>query len=200
MLAVTRPQSRSYAQRARAKGASSLSMAARRVGAFVLAHPGSVALTLLFGGLGAAVSANALWMQTEHHPAPLFRQAALQPQRPAAVPARKVPEAQPAAPAPAGEDAGAVILPPSRPPGLGRSSEQGPATPAKPALGKHPAKDPVKEPAKDPIADLLGGPAPVPPAPIKPGAGKGQTIEKAARPATPAPANDAIAGLIDRNR
>ncbi|MFI4994933.1 MAG: hypothetical protein ACHQAQ_04015 [Hyphomicrobiales bacterium] len=194
MLAVTRPQCRSYAQRARAKGASSLSKGARRVGAFVLAHPGSVALTLLFGGLGAAVSSNALWMQTEHHPAPLFRQAALQPQRPAAVPARKVPEAQPAAPAPAGEDAGAVILPPARPPGLGRPSEQGSATLAKPAPGKHPVKDPVK----DPIADLLGGPAPVPPAPIKPGAGKGQTIEKAARPATPVPANDAIAGLIEQ--
>jgi hypothetical protein len=152
---------------------------------------------LLFGGLGAAVSANALWMQSEHHPAPLFHQAALQPQRPAAIPIppRKTPEAPASASVPAADDDAPAMLPPPRPAGLGRSAEQGPVAPAKPLPGKRPAKDP--------IADLLGGTAPVPPAPIKPSGGKGQVIEKGGRPATPAPANDAIAGLIEqtaRNR
>ena len=81
MLAATRPTSRGKGPRAKGRG-QAFANGARRVGAFMLARPGTVAMTLLFGGLGAVVSANALWMQSSHHPAPLFRQAALQPQHP----------------------------------------------------------------------------------------------------------------------
>ena len=104
MLAATRPTSRGYAPRLRVRDDSFLSVATRRITAFVLARPGTVALMLLFGGLGAAVSANALWMQSEHHPAPLFHQAALQPQRPAAIPIppRKTPETPASASGPGG--------------------------------------------------------------------------------------------------
>jgi hypothetical protein len=194
MLAATKPTSRGKAPRARGRGQAIAANGARRIGAFVLARPGTVAMTLLFGGLGLAVSANALWMQSAHHPAPLFRQAALQPQHPAAKRAPEEPAA-PTAAAPAGDQGGA-ILPPSRPAGFGRTADQGAAVPAKPAPGKHAAP---KDPAKDPIGDLLGGPAPVPPAPIKPGAAaKGQPVEKAARPAPPR-GNDAIAGLIEQS-
>ena len=153
----------------------------------MLARPGTVSLALLFGGLAAAVSANALWMQSEHHPAPLFRQPVSQPRHPLA---RKIPETQPA-PGPANaEQLGAAMLPPSRPAELGRSAEREPTPAASPGPGKRPAKDP--------IADLLGGAAPVPPARIKGPAVKRQTVEKRARPAAPAPANDAIAALIER--
>ena len=93
MLAATRPTSRGKGPRARGRG-QAFANGARRVGAFMLARPGTVAMTLLFGGLGAVVSTNALWMQSSHHPAPLFRQAALQPQHPVA---RKAPDEQPAA-------------------------------------------------------------------------------------------------------
>jgi hypothetical protein len=188
MLAATRPMRRSPASRSAQRGA--LSVGARHVGAFVLAHPGSVALVLLFVGLGAAVSVNALWMQTERHPAPLFRQAALQQAHLAPAAARRAPEPQ-ASPAPvaaAPEEASPAILPPVRPAAFGRSPEAG-AAPAKAAAVKHPVKDP--------IADLLGGTAPVPPAPIR-SAGKAQVIEKSAHPAA-SPANDAIAGLIDQS-
>ncbi|SDR52500.1 hypothetical protein SAMN05444161_5261 [Rhizobiales bacterium GAS191] len=194
MLAATRPMRRSPARSAQ-RNRSALSFGARRVGAFVLAHPGSVALVLLFGGLGAAVSVNALWMQSERHPAPLFRQAALQQAHSAPAAAKRAPEAQ-AAPvsAPAAlmpEEASPAILPPVRPAAFGRSPEAGPAPVAKAAPPKHQAKDP--------IADLLGGPAPVPPAPIKSPGGKPQAIEKSAHPAAQSPANDAIAGLIDQS-
>jgi hypothetical protein len=127
-----------------------------------------------------------LWMQSERHPAPLFREAILQ-QHPVAP--RKAPEPQPAPSAAPGEDPGAGVLPPPRPPGLGRAAELGPPPPPKPAGGKRPAKDP--------IGDLLGEPAPVPPAPIK-GAGKGQSIEKATRPGAAGPSHDAIAALIGK--
>jgi hypothetical protein len=82
------------------------------------------------------------------------------------------------------------MLPPARPAGIGKPVEASasPAAAPKPVAGKH---------AKDPIGDLLGAPAPVPPAPIKPGAAKGQPVEKAARPA-PSRQNDAIAGLIEQ--
>ena len=187
MLAATRPTSRGPSKRAKGPSRNFAADGARRIGAFILARPGTVALTLLFGGLGLAVSANALWMQPAHHPAPLFRQAALQPQHPAA----RKPAEEPAAAS--AEDGGEAVLPPSRPAALGRPADPVAPPPAKPAAGKRPGKDP--------IADLLGGPAPVPPSPIKPSL-KAQPVEKAARPA-PAHANDAIAGLIEqtaRNR
>jgi hypothetical protein len=169
-----------------------LSIGARRIGAFVLAHPGSVALVLLFGGLAAAVSVNALWMQSERHPAPLFRQAAVQAAHSAAA-ARRVPEPQ-ATPAPvaataAPEEASPTMLPPVRPAALGRSADSAPS---------QVKTVPVRHPAKDPIADILSGSAPVPPALIKPPAGRGQPIEKSAHPAA-ASTNDAIAGLIDQS-
>jgi hypothetical protein len=189
MLAATRPMRRSSGPRSSARNDSLLSTAARRVGAFALTHPGTVALALLFGGLCAAVSTNALWMQSERHPAPLFHQASLQPQHSFAVMPRKIPEPPAVAPAsaPAADDAEAV-LPPSRPSGLGRAFEPGSTAPAKPAAGKRQVRDP--------IADLLGEKAPVPPAPIKSSLTKGQTVEKAAR--TPASSSDSIAGLIEQ--
>jgi hypothetical protein len=106
---------------------------------------------------------------------------------------RKIPEAQSTpAPAAAAQDEGApAVLPPTRPAAFGRSPEAGQAPTAKAA--------PVKHQAKDPIADLLGGPAPVPPAPIKPPGAKAQAIEKAPHPGAPSPTNDAIAGLIDQS-
>jgi hypothetical protein len=188
MLAATRPTTtRGRAKSAQGRGRAFAADSARRIGAFVLARPGTIALVLLFGGLGVAVSANALWMQSAHHPAPLFRQATLQPQHPA----RKVPEdqANPPASAASAEDAGAAILPPSRPTDLGRPAEPGAAAAAKPATGRRPTKDP--------IGDLLGGTAPVPPAPIKPSTAKGQPVEKSARPIQTHP-DDAIATLIQQ--
>jgi hypothetical protein len=180
MLALRKPTSRGRV----AKDVPNLAAeAAKRIGTFILARPGTVALTLLFGGLGVAVSANALWMQSAQHPAPLFRQTSLAAQHPA-VPRKAAEESAGSA-----EDQGAAMLPPPRPAGLGKAVEANPQpAPSRPVVpGKH---------AKDPIADLLGGPAPVPPAPIKP-AGKGQPVEKAARPA-PSRQNDSIAGLIEQ--
>ncbi|MFI5012874.1 MAG: hypothetical protein ACHQAY_11045 [Hyphomicrobiales bacterium] len=189
MLATARPTRRAPQRRFGPGNASFLSAGARRIGTFLLAHPGSVALVLLFGCLGAAVSVNALWMQSEHHPAPLFHQAALQPQHAPPAAPKKAPEAQAAATAPASEDIAPAILPPSRPAGLGRAPDPGASTPAKPVVGKHPAKDP--------IADLLGGTPPVPPAPIKPAGGKAQSVEKL-RPGASAPPADALAALIEQ--
>ena len=190
MLAATRPMRRSSGSRSAQRGA--LSIGARRIGAFVLARPGSVALVLLFGGLAAAVSVNALWMQSERHPAPLFRRAAVQAAHSAAA-ARRVPEPQatqaPAAATAAPEEVSPTMLPPVRPAALGRSAESAPPA-VKPFLVKHPARDP--------IADILSGSPPVPPAPIRPPSGKGQLIEKSAHPAA-ASTNDAIAGLIDQS-
>jgi hypothetical protein len=192
MLATTRPMRRGPAPRFHQRDMTFLSVAGRRVGTFVLARPGTVALVLLFGTLGAAVSVNALWMQSEHHPAPLFHQAALQPQHIVPLPPKKAPETPAVAAAPAADDAAAAaaMLPPARPAGLGRAAEAPAAAPGKPAA--------PKRPAKDPIADLLGGTAPVPPASIKPAAAKAQPIDKTVRPAVSAPANDAIAGLIEQ--
>jgi len=180
MLAATKSTGRGPAKRSRGPGGGFTGDVGRRIRAFALARPGSVALALLFGGLGIAVSANALWMQSAHHPAPLFRQAALQPPRPAAAPV-SAPSAASDEDAPA-----APVLPPARPAGLGRAAEA-PVAPAPKPAGKRPTKDP--------IADLLGGAPPVPPAPVKAPA-KGQPVEKAARPAPRG--NDAIAGLIEQ--
>jgi hypothetical protein len=190
MLAVKKATNRRQGRGPRGGGQAFVANSARRIGAFVLARPGTIALTLLFGGLGLAVSANALWMQSAHHPAPLFRQAALQPSQPPLPPARKIIEQAPAtAAAAAAEEAGTAMLPPSRLTALGRPAEQGAPAPVKPVPGKHP---------KDPIADLLGGSAPVPPAPIKPGAAKAQTIDKSAARPAPAHSPDALAVLIEQ--
>lgn len=189
MMAVKKPTNRGQGRGSRGGGGAFLANGARAVGSFALARPGSVALVLLFGGLGAAVSANALWMQTAHHPAPFFKQASLQAPLP---PTRKVMEQQAAAgPAAAlSEEASVPVLPPARPNALGKPAEPSAAAPAKPAPGKHP---------KDPIADLLGGSTPVPPAPVKASPGKVQTTDKsaAARPA-PAHPSDALANLIEQ--
>jgi hypothetical protein len=190
MLAVNRATNRGYGRGRRGGGQAFLANGARQIGAFVLARPGTIALTLLFGGLGLAVSANALWMQSAHHPAPLFRQAALQQPQPPLPPVRKVIEEQAAAPAaPAAEGLGPAVLPPPRPADLGRATEPASPAPAKPASGKHP---------KDPIADLLGGTAPVPPAPVKPAATKAQSVDKSAARAAPAHTPDALAVLIEQ--
>src|SRR5690242_21401637 len=85
MLATKRPVKRSSGPRSDPSGHSLLSIASRRIGSFALARPGTVALMLLFCGLGMAVSINALWMQSDRHPAPLFRQASLAPQHAVAV-------------------------------------------------------------------------------------------------------------------
>src|SRR6476661_4932979 len=139
MLAAKKPMSRGRASKG---GASRFAAdAARRVGGFVLARPGTIALGLLFGGLALAVSTNALWMQSAQHPAPLFRQAALPTQHP--TPPRKAPEEQAAPSLPAAEGAGAM-LPPARPAGIGKPVEASasPAAAPKPVAGKH-AKDPI---------------------------------------------------------
>lgn len=120
MLAAARPIRRAPPSRYGPEG-SFLAAGAARIGSFVLAHPGSVALVLLFGCLGAAVSVNALWMQSERHPAPLFHQAALQSQRALPAAPRKAPEVQAAAVAPAAEGMAPAMLPPPRPAGLGRA-------------------------------------------------------------------------------
>jgi hypothetical protein len=161
------------------------------MGAFALAHPGSVALTLLFGALGIAVSTNALWMQSERHPAPLFHQSALEPRHSVAATPRKIPEPQAVAPtsAPVVDEAAPVGGPPSRPAAPRRIFEAGSTTSAKQATAKHSAKDP--------IADLLGEAPPTPPTLLKSSLGKAQTADKTARP--PASSNDAIAGLIEQN-
>jgi hypothetical protein len=198
MLAASRPTRRNPGTRSGARRDSLPRIALRRVGAFVLAHPKSVALMLLFGGLGTAVSVNALWLQSDRHPAPLFRQAALQPQHSIQAAPKKTseplaiaPASQPSAAAapsvsmPSAEDA-PPVLPPSRPARIGHLLEPAPPAPAKPLPGRHSEKDP--------LADLLDGTAPVPPAPIKSTAAKPQAIDKASHAATPS--NDAIAALI----
>ena len=153
---------------------------------------------LLFGGLGVVVSINALWLQSDRHPAPLFRQASLVPQHALAVQkkAAEPPELAPAAApgastsatsSPAPQDTEAAI-PPSRSTVLARG-ETAPAPPTKFL--------PVKHAERDPLADLIGEAAPVPPAPIRPASPKPQALDKA--PHAPAPSSDAIAGLIEQS-
>ena len=198
MLAAKRSTKKSAGPRSGAPGGSILSLALRRVGGFALARPGTVALMLLFGGLGVVVSINALWMQSDRHPAPLFRQATLAVQH-SAVPPRKVSDPPVSSPAsgsgaptaavssPAPQDAEAA-LPPSRPGALAHGEGSSPPSP-KPPLARHAERDP--------LADLIGGGAPIPPMPIRAASLKAPGADKA--PRAPAPANDAIAGLIEQS-
>jgi hypothetical protein len=193
MLAAKRSTKKSSGPRSGAPGDSILSLALRRMGGFALSRPGTVALMLLFGGLGVVVSINALWMQSDRHPAPLFRQASLAPQHGVTPPKRasELPVSAPDAPSaaassPAPQDTEAA-LPPSRPTVLAHGEA------ASPPQAKSP---PARHTERDPLADLIGGGAPVPPAPIRPASLKPQATDKA--PHAQAPANDAIAGLIEQ--
>lgn len=198
MLAIKRSTKKGSAPRSGPPGAPLLSLALRRVGAFALARPGAVALMLLFGALGVAVSINALWMQSDRHPAPLFRQASLAPQHvvttpkkaaepPASAPASASSAPSSASSSPAPQE-GEAALPPSRSAPLAHG-ETGSPMPAKP--------QPTKRAERDPLADLIGGASPVPPAPIKVSSPKQQSAEKFLHAS--APANDAIAGLIEQS-
>jgi hypothetical protein len=149
---------------------------------------------LLFGALGVAVSINALWLQSDRHPAPLFHQAFLGAQRAVAVPKKltESPETAPSAASPAGSSSASqdteAALPPSRSAVLAHG-EAGAPTPARPLPAKHAERDP--------LADLIEGAAPVPSALIKPVSTKPQLVEKV--PRAPASANDAIGGLIEQS-
>jgi len=197
MLATKKSTKKGSAPRSGPPGASLLSAALRRVGAFALARPGTVALMLLFTALGAAVSANALWMQSDRHPAPLFRQASFAPQhaaltKKAAETASSAPASASSAPSPAiappaPQDGDAALPPPhSAPPAR---AEAGSPTPAKP--------QPAKHAERDPLADLIGGAAGSPPSAVKASSPKQQTSEKPPHPS--AQVNDAIAGLIEQS-
>lgn len=198
MLAIKRSIKKGSAPRSGPPGVSLLSRALRRAGTFALARPGTIALMLLFGALGVAVSTNALWMQSDRHPAPLFRQASLAPQHavtptkkatepPASAPASASSASSSAIPSPAPQE-GEAAPPPSRSAPLAHG-EAGSSMPAKP--------QPTKHAERDPLADLIGGAAPVAPAPIKASSPKQQSVEKA--PHASSPANDAIAGLIEQS-
>ena len=195
MLSTTRSRKNS-ATGSRAQE-SLTSIAFRRAAAFALARPGTVVLLFLFGGLGVVISINALWMQSDRHPAPLFHQAALAPQPSAALPKRgggeppaAVPVGSPggiAAPATSSTAAQEVdsALPPSRPTALGRID--GGSTPVvKAAIARHVERDP--------LADIISETGPMPPASIKPSAARSQTGDKASR--GPSSGNDALANLI----
>jgi hypothetical protein len=169
----------------RSSHGSIISMCVGRLLSFALARPGIVIMTLLFGGLTGAVAINALWMQSERHPAPLFHQAAIEAQRHGA-PLRKPLNIDPLATQ--GGDA-AAMLPPVRPAEFGRAADLGPTPAVAPKL---PA---ARHPAKDPIADILSGGAPSPAAPAKPVTAKAQPIDKAGAPSR----DDALAVLIERS-
>ena len=196
MLATNKSVKRTSGPRSGPSADSLLSIALRRVGSFALARPGTVALMLLFGGLGLAVSINALWMQSDRHPAPLFRQAALAPQHALALPKKAAesselpPAAAPgtspsASSSPAPQDA-PTALPPSRATALAHG-ETGSAPQPKPPLMRHTDKDP--------LAGLIGESAPMPPGPMRQVASKPQLQA----PHAPAPGRDAIAGLIEQS-
>src|SRR5271169_3691637 len=103
MLTATRPMGGPFESQSRG---SFLESRTGRLLSFTLTRPGAVALTLIFGGLGSAVAVNALWLQSERHPAPFFHQATTQLRHPAASPARKPLDIDPAA-----ADAAAVLPP-----------------------------------------------------------------------------------------
>jgi hypothetical protein len=184
MLAAMRSMREGAGSRPKSSRGSLLATLTGRLLSFTLARPGTAALTVLFGGLGGAVAVNALWLQSARHPAPLFHQAALEPQRSAASPLRKPLNTDPVA-AQGGGDA-ATMLPPVRPAELGRIPDANPTVAA--GASKLPA---AKRPAKDPLADLIT-PAPTPPA--KPAA-KAQPVDKVAVRSS----NDALAALIERS-
>jgi hypothetical protein len=171
--------------RSKSSDGSIISICGGRFLSFALARPGTVVLTLLFGGLTGAVAINALWMQSERHPAPLFHQAAFEAQRHAA-PQHKPLNIDPLAIQ--GGDA-AAMLPPVRPAEFGRAADltPTPAAASKPLAAKHPAKDA--------IGDMISRGAPSPTAPAKPMAGKTQPIDKVAAPSR----DDALAALIGRS-
>ncbi|MBV9566654.1 MAG: hypothetical protein JO172_00810 [Hyphomicrobiales bacterium] len=195
MLSATRSTRKNSGTRSSAPRESLISRALRRAGGFALARPGTVALLLLFGALGVTVSINALWMQSEHHPAPLFHQAALAPQHNSGAPQKA---AEPIAPTPAASPNVAAspvsvaepqesdaALPPPRPPLLGHGDT------ASPLAAKTP---PLRHAERDPLADIIGGTAPVPPAPIKSAPLKSQAGEKSLH--AQVTGNDALANLI----
>ena len=195
MLSATRSTRNNSGMRSSAPRDSLISIALRRAGGFALARPGTVALLLLFGGLGIVVSINALWMQADHHPAPLFHQAAIAPQhniagsRRLAEPPAAAPAATPGAAAPANSVMTAqepdTALPPSRPAVLVHADAGSPP-------GVRSA--PLRHAERDPLADIIGGAAPVSPVPMKSAAVKLQTGEKASHAS--ASGNDALANLI----
>jgi hypothetical protein len=182
MLAEMRPMRGGAGSRSRS---SIVSLCAGRLLSFALARPGTVTMALLFGGLTSAVAINALWMQSERHPAPLFHQAAFEAQRHAA-PLRKPLNIDPVATQ--GGDA-AAMLPPVRPAEFGRAADLAPT----PAVAPKPLA--AKRPAKDPIGDIISGGAPSPAALAKPITAKAQPIDKAGA----ASSNDALAALIERS-
>jgi hypothetical protein len=162
MLAATRPTRRGGASRP-ARGQRRLGAQIGKLAALALARPGTAALMLLFGGVGTAISVNALWLQSGHHPLPLFRPA------PAAQPKPII--ASPAPPVPPPRMVEAPAAPPGAP--LDLHPREADAAPAPRPLPPKPAH------RRDPIGDLIGatGPAPVPPArpghhksPLKPSA------------------------------
>ena len=94
-------------QRRRAPGAAGARLA--RVARTILTHPGEVLAALLLAGASAAITVNALGLQTARHPAPLFTGA-----RDAPIP---VPPVRPVAvAAPAALPAVAAPVPPARAP------------------------------------------------------------------------------------
>lgn len=200
MLATKKPVKRNAGPASGMPAGSLLSIAARRAASFALARPGTIALLLLFGALGVAVSINALWLQSDRHPAPLFRQASLSPQHALAVqkksaePSELSPAAAPGASSSAGSSPSPqdseTALPASRSTVLAHG-ETVSAPPSKPL--------PVKHAERDPLADLIGESAPLPPAPVRPASSKPQAQEKAPHAPVPVPAHDAIAGLIEQS-
>ena len=138
MLAATRPMRRAGAGRATKPARRGFGIPIGRIAALALARPGAAALVLMFSAVGAAICVNALWLQSGHHPLPLFRPAPAAPERRAVLPA------PPAAPA--------EIRP--------RTADVAPTSPKAAAPRPAPAHE------KDPIGDLIGQTvqAPIPPA------------------------------------
>jgi hypothetical protein len=152
----------------------------------VLSRPGTLLSILLLSGCGGAIAYNALALQKAHHPAPLFgtvvETVPLPAPSPVAIPPARpepqlnpltVPEpiarqpTQPAPPSPSRSLPAGAAAPKPAPRGgitdLIRTGE--PPTITQPA---RPAAVPKQVAAGDPIADMikLGGPVPVPPAPV----------------------------------
>jgi hypothetical protein len=164
-----------------------------RAAAFVFSHPRQILAALFLTGCGGAIAWNALALQSNRHPAPLFntREIVLAPEpeaevsqplppvRPGAKPADDpaAPHEAVAHPATEAAPTSPVIAPkaPARSPiaDMIRNGGQPIAAPTPPVRAPQAAAPavsaqapaPVRSAARDPIADMirLGGPVPVPP-------------------------------------